>query len=45
MILILIITLISNDDKRMESINSIETYVHGTSKDLVCKEEKLNAAI
>ena len=25
----------SNDDKRMQSIDSIETYAYGTSKDLV----------
>ena len=29
------IALISNDDKRMQSIDSIETYTYGTSKDLV----------
>ena len=29
------ITLNLNDDKRMQSINSIETYAYGTSKDLV----------
>ena len=28
-----------NDDKRIQSINSIEKYAHGTSKDLVCKKE------
>ena len=30
----------SNDDKRTESIDSIETYTYGTSQDLVCKKEK-----
>ena len=29
------IALSSNDDKRMQSIDSIETYPYGTSKDLV----------
>ena len=31
--------LSSNDDKRMESIDSIETYTYGTSKDLVREKE------
>ena len=31
----------SNDDKRMQSINLIETYGYGTSKDLVCKKEEI----
>ena len=25
----------------MQSIDSIETFAHGTSKDLVCKEEEI----
>ena len=29
------IALSSNDDKRMQSINSIETYAYGMNKDLV----------
>ena len=29
------IALSSNDDKRRQWINLIETYAHGTSKDLV----------
>ena len=29
------IALSSNDGKRMQSIDSIETYAYGTSKDLV----------
>ena len=33
------IALISNDDKRMESIGSIETYACGTSKYLVSEKE------
>ena len=33
------IALSSNDDKRMQSIDSIETYAHGKIKDLVCKKE------
>ena len=35
------IGLSSNDDKRMQSIDSMETYAHGTSKDLVCKREEV----
>ena len=35
------IALSSNDDKRMQSINSLETYAYGTSKDLIRKEEKI----
>ena len=34
------IDLKSNDDKRIQSIDSIETYAYGTSKDLICKKEK-----
>ena len=33
------ITLNSNDDKRMQSIDLIEKYAYGTSKDLVCDKE------
>ena len=33
--------LSSNDDKRMRSIDSIETYAHGTSKDLIFKKEEI----
>ena len=32
-------TLSSNDDKRMQLIDSIETYVYRTSKDLVSEPE------
>ena len=39
------IALSSNDDKRMQSIDSIETYAHGTSKDLVSEKEKINVTI
>ena len=28
-----------NDDKRIQSIDSIETYAYGTSKDLICEKE------
>ena len=31
----------SNDDKRMQSTDLIETYAHGTCKDLICKKEKI----
>ena len=33
------ITLISNDDKGIQSIDSIETYACGTSKDVVSQKE------
>ena len=35
------IALSSNGDKIMQSFDSIETYSHGTSKQLVCKKEKI----
>ena len=35
--------LSSNDDKRMESIDSIETYGYGTSKDLVSDKEEIKS--
>ena len=35
------IALSSNDDKRMQSIDSIETYAYGMNKDLVCKKEEI----
>ena len=31
----------SNDNKRMQSTNLIETYVHGTSKDVVIEKEEI----
>ena len=34
------IALSANDDKRMQSIDSIETYGYGTSKDLSCKKKE-----
>ena len=33
------IALISNDDKRMQSIDLAETYAYEMNKDLVCKKE------
>ena len=30
-----------NDDKRLQSIDSIETYAHGTMKDLIWKKEQI----
>ena len=30
-----------NDDKRMQSIDSIETYAYGMSKDLPCKKKEI----
>ena len=35
------IGLSSNDYKRMQSIDSIETYTYGTSKDLVSDREEI----
>ena len=35
------IILSSNDDKRKQSIDLIETYSQGTSKNLICKKEKI----
>ena len=35
------IDLSSNDDKRMQLVNSIETCAYGMSKDLIWKNEKL----
>ena len=35
------IALSSNYDKRMQSIDSIETYAYGMSKDLICKKEEI----
>ena len=34
------IALSLSDDKRIQSIDSIETYVHGTGKDLVCRKRE-----
>ena len=33
--------LSTNDDKRIQSIDSIETYAYGTRRNLVCKKEKI----
>ena len=35
----------SNDDKRMQSIDSIETYANGTRKDLVSEKEEIKCNI
>ena len=35
------IALNSNDDKRIQSLDSIETYEYGTSKDLVSEKEDI----
>ena len=37
--------LISNDDKRMQSIDLIETYAYGTSNDLASEKKRLNVTI
>ena len=31
----------ANNDKRMKSIDSIETYAYGTSRDLINKKEEM----
>ena len=38
------IALSSNVDKRMQSIDSIETYTYGTSKDLVSEKEEIKCS-
>ena len=38
------ISLALNDDKRMQSIDSIETYTYGTSKDLVSEKEEIKCS-
>ena len=35
------IALNSNDDKRMQSIDSIEAYAYVTNKDLVCNKDEI----
>ena len=35
------VALSSNNDERMRSIDSIETYAYGTSKTLKCRKEKI----
>ena len=35
----------ANNDKRIQSIDSIETYEYVISKDLVCKKEEINCYI
>ena len=39
------IALSGNDDKRIQSFNLIETYSHGTSKDICIKKKKENVTI
>ena len=39
--LIGLLALSSNDDNRMQSINSTKTYTYRTSKDLVSKKEEI----
>ena len=36
------IALISNDDKRVQSIYSVETYADEMNKDLECKKKEIN---
>ena len=35
------IALSSNDAKRMQSIDLIQIYAHGTSKNLACKKKEI----
>ena len=35
------IALSSNDNKRIQSADSIETYAYGMNKDLVCNKEEI----
>ena len=35
------IYLSSNDDKKIQPIDSIEIYAHGKSKDLLCTKEEI----
>ena len=37
------IALSSTDDKRMRSIDSIETYAYGTSKDVLSEKEVIKS--
>ena len=39
------IALSSNDDERMQSIDSVETYAYGTSKNLLSEKKRLNVTI
>ena len=39
------IALSSNDDKIIQSINSVETFAYGTSKDLISKKEELKCSV
>ena len=39
------ISLCSIDDKRTQSIDSIERYAYGTIKDLICKKKQLNETV
>ena len=35
----------ANDNKRIQSIDSIKTYAYGMRKDLVCRKENLTVTI
>ena len=39
------VALSSNDNKRMQSVDSIERYAYGASKDLVSEKDKINVII
>ena len=34
----------TKDDKRMQSINSVEKYVHGTNEEIIRKKEKIKCS-
>ena len=36
------IALSQNDDKRIQSIDSVEIYTYGMNKDFVCKKEEIS---
>ena len=39
------IALSANHDKRIQSIDSMEKYTYGTSKDLLCIKKRLSVTI
>ena len=38
------IALSSNDDKKIQAIDSVEAYAYGKRKDLVCKKEEMQGS-
>ena len=39
------IALIANDDKRTQSVDSMETDVYGTNKEILSRKKKLNVSV